>query len=434
MADPRSRRIERSAPRSSWLFPRARFTLRPILLRVAALALTVAVAAFSTPAEAFDINGKVINGTTDAPVAGIIVNVVDPRHGMATEEEIQTDSEGDYAVKGLKGEGSLYLVQVTYGGVTYTEIVRSEESKGHVEVRVYETTTDWGSLGVSLPHLMARRSADTLSIDRIFVVSNRTDPPKTVQGAGAGFRLYIPEDKLQITSLFATSLGVPISVAPRSTDTPGIFTIDYPFKPGDTQVGVSFDVDYKSARYAYAEPLQYPLDEVVIITDDPEMEVTSGTIDLGKSEDIRGLKAHRIASLPRSSTLALDFKGGSSMAASAPAADHEIITIAEPWQNASVILIMGFFLLLVLALAYVAKSAVAESDEMEYLTLRKGSIATQIARLDDLFATGTVSDQLYKAKRSELVAALSRVISRIERIQPKKPKAARQGKGTTHAR
>ncbi len=437
MADPRSRRIERSAVRAASFFLRIRaFSFRSSSILAAGLALTATVTAFSPAALAFEIHGKVINGTTDTPVAGITVNVVDPRHGMATEEEIQTDSQGAYAAKDLKGEDSLYLVQVTYGGVNYTEIVRPEESKGHVEIRVYETTTDWDSLSVSLPHLMARRSADTLSIDRIFVVSNRTIPPKTVQGAGAGFRLYIPEEKLQITSLFATSLGIPISVVPRPTETPGIFTIDYPFKPGDTQVGVSFDVDYKDARYAYAEPLQYPLDEVVVIADDPEMEVTSDTIDLGKSEDIRGLKAHRLSRLARSSTLALNFRGGSSssVAPSAPAADHEIITLSEPWQNASVILITGFFLLLVLALAYAAKSAVEESDEMEYLTLRKGSIATQIARLDDLFATGTVSDQLYKAKRSELVEALSRVMYRIESVQPKKSRAARQGKGTTHAR
>jgi hypothetical protein len=305
-----------------------------------------------------------------------------------------------------------------------------------MDVRVYETTTSWDSLGVSLPHLMARRSADTLSIDRIFVVSNRTIPPKTVTGPGAGFRLYIPEEKLQITSLFATALGVPISVTPHATDTPGVYTIDYPFKPGDTQVGVSFDIDYKAARYAYAEPLQYSLDEVVVITDDPEMEITSDTIDLGKSEDIRGMKAHRLEGLQRSTTLSLNFSGGSSSPAapSASTADHEVITLYEPWQNISGILIMGFFLLLVLALAYVSKSTVAAADEIDYLTLRKGSLATQIARLDDLFATGTVSDQLYKAKRSELVEALSRVMYRIEKVQPKKPKTGRQGKGTTHAR
>lgn len=444
MADPRKRRLHRSAARTPsrlvWadaLLFRAlavRDPARSPALRAPALTATVAAIAFSTNALAFEIHGKVINGTTGKPIAGIEVTIVDPRHGTATEEEIRTGPEGTFAVGNLNEENSLYLVQTSHGGVTYTEIVRPEEAKAHVELFVYETTTSWDSLRVSLPHLMARRSADTLSVDRIFVVSNRTNPPKTVHGDGAGFRIFLPEEKLQITSLFATTLGIPISVAAHPTGTPGVFTIDFPFKPGETQVGVSFDVGYAEGRYSYAEPLQHSLDEALIMTEDPGMEVRSDTVELGKAEDVRGFRAHRLTGLARGTTLALEFRGGSSTARIAPAQDHQIVTLAEPWQNASVIVIAAFFLLLVLVLAYVAKSPVATSDEVAYLNLRKGSIASQIARLDDLFAMGTVSDQLYRVKRSELVVALSRIMHRLERIQPGDSRARRQGKGTTHAR
>jgi hypothetical protein len=283
---------------------------------------------------------------------------------------------------------------------------------------------------------MVRRSDDTLSVDRIFSVINKTNPPMTILGEDAGFRLFIPEDKLQITSVFATSLGIPISVDPRPAETPGVFTVDYPFKPGETRVGVSFDAAYSGERYEYREPLQYAIGEIVVMMEDPAMEVTSGLQALGEPTEVRGFKAYRLPPLPKSSTLALAFRGGEARARPAEAAEtgHEVVILREPWQNASIIVITGFALLLVLIMAFATKSPPAEADETALLAARKNALLTQIARLDDLFEMGTVSDRLHAAKRRDLVDALSRIMYRIDKKEPIKSKAARQEKGTTHER
>jgi len=424
MIDRRSRYFYRSAARTAFR------TLVPALVCAAVVLLP------GTEASAFELRGRVTNMTTGKPVASTPVSVVDPRHGMATDEAIQTDSEGAFVVPTLSEEISVFLVQVNYAGVTYTEMVRPAAGTVRTEVRVFDTTTSWDSVQVSIPHLMARRSDDTLSVDRIFSVINKTNPPKTIQGEGAGFRLFIPENKLQITAVFATALGIPISVEPRPTETPGVFTVDYPFKPGETRVGVSFDVSYTGERYEYREPLQYALDEVVVMTEDPGMEVTSGLQELGEPTDVRGFNAYRLAPLPKSSTLVLAFRGGEARARPAEAAEtgHEVVILREPWQNASVIVIAGFALLLVLVMAFATKSPLPETDETAFLAARKSSLLTQIARLDDLFEMGTVSERLHAAKRRDLVDALSRIMYRIDKSQPKKSRAERQGKGTTHER
>jgi hypothetical protein len=412
---------------------RARRKTRALLVSEAAFAALVSFAAliiWSAQAQAFQLRGRVINLTTREPLVATPVSVVDPRHGMATEEKLQTDSQGGFAVASLSDEVSVYLVQVNYAGVVYTEMVRPAEGTVETEVRVYDTTTSWDSVQVSIPHLMARRTDDTLSVDRIFSVINKTNPPRTILGEGAGFRLFIPEEKLGIPTVFATSLGVPIAVEPRATETPGVFTVDFPFKPGETRVGASFDVAYTGERYEYREPLQYPVGEVVVMTEDPSMEVTSSAQTLGEATEARGFKAYRLAALPKSATLAIAFRGGEAQvrAAREPDTGHEVVLLQEPWQNASVIMITGFALLLVLVMAFAAKSPSVEADETALLTSRKNSLLNRIARLDDLFEMGAVTGELHKSKRRELVDALSSVMYRLERAAPRKSRTARQAK------
>jgi hypothetical protein len=431
MIDTRSQYTLASRVRAAFGPPAA--ACAPLASAVVFAALVSCAAAALRPAEAqaFELRGRVINMTTKEPLIATPVSVVDPRHGTVTEEKLQTDTQGGFAVASLSDEISLYLVQVNYAGVVYTEMVRPAEGTVETEVRVYDTTTSWDSVQVSIPHLMARRTADTLSVDRIFSVVNKTNPPRTILGEGAGFRLFIPEEKLGITAVFATSLGVPIEVEPRATETPGVFTVDFPFKPGETRVGVSFDVAYTGERYEYREPLQYPVDEVVVMTEDPSIEVTSSLQTLGEATEARGFKAYRLAALPKSATLAVTFRGGASVApptGESGDSGHEVVLLQEPRRNASVIMITGFALLLVLVMAFATKSPSAEADETALLTSRRNSLLNQIARLDDLFEMGAVTGELHKSKRRELVDALSRVMYRIERTAPKKSRTAHPAK------
>jgi hypothetical protein len=404
--------------------------------------LGAAVVFAPVTAAGFEIHGNVTNGTTGNPVGSIVVKVVDPRHGMATEEEIKTNASGSFVVKNLDDNISIYLLQVDYEGVTYTEMVRPDGAK-HVDmqVNVYETTPDWDQIRVSIPHLMARRTDDTLSVDRIFVVVNQTDPPMTIAGEDAGFMLYLPEDRLKLTTLFVTSLGIPIAVHPHPTDTPGVYRVSYPFKPGETRVGASFDVAYADTQYTYREPLQYDIENAIIMVEDPTMTITSGTLELGSEGDLRGSKAYKLAALEKASVLEFTVRGGRSRMAPPEShqtgtAGHEIVQLDSPVMNASVIIIVGFVLLLVLVTVLASKSAVDATAADTHLVARRDDLLGQIAKLDDLFATDTVSDQLYKLKREELMDSLARIIFQIDKAG--RPGSAHstttnQNKGAPHA-
>ncbi len=410
------------------------------------LVLTVALTAVSMtlsagPARAFEIRGRVVNGTTGEPVGGLKVSVVDPRHGMAAEGQIETDAKGAFVASSLDDKISVFLVQASYEGVTYTEMIRPAGPSANVEVKVYDTTAAWDSVHVSLPQFMVRRSADTLSVERVFFITNHSNPPRTIRGPGAGFRVSIPENRLQITSLYATVLWIPIALPPNPTEMPGVYTVDYPFRPGETRVGASFDVAFGDSGYTYRETLPYDLDDVTVMTEDKALSITSPTLRLGSPEELADLVAYNLGSLRKGSTLELHFEGGQAQPpteaeaqAQTPASGHQIVTLRDLSRNASIAVIAGFALLLVLVMGIAAKSPETETDQAALLASRRNSMLNQIAKLDDLFEMGTVSDQLYRMKRSELVETLARIMYRIERVQPKKQKTGRQPKGTPHAR
>jgi hypothetical protein len=407
------------------------------LISVCAFVLfaVAAVTALSpAAASAFEIKGRVVNGTTGEPVGPIKVSVVDPRHGMATEGEIQADAQGNFVARDLDENISVFLLQVNYLGVTYTEIVRPDGSSASVEVNVYETTTSWDGIDVSLPHFMGRRSHDTLSVDRMYVVNNQSDPPRTVVGKGAGFRVMIPDEKLQLTQLFATSMGIPITLLPNPTDDPDIVTIEYPFQPGETRVGIAYEVNYETERYDYEESIQYDLSEVIVLTEDPSMEVSSKALELPEPGETNGFKSYTLSSLPKSSTLGITFrKGEAHLHGRVPAGQrqtgHEIVTLESGWEQFTIVLIIGFALLLVLVAALGTKSPEDASSQVTLMKAQRSALVNQIARLDDLNQTGTLTDQLYKSTRAELVEKLARLIYKIDRLQPKKSQSERKRKG-----
>lgn len=66
------------------------------------------------------IEGQVVNGTTQRPVANQKVIVLVPRQGMQQVADVTTDASGHFAVSqnGIEA-GSFYLLQANFAGVPY---------------------------------------------------------------------------------------------------------------------------------------------------------------------------------------------------------------------------------------------------------------------------------------------------------------------------
>lgn len=377
-------------------------------------------------AHGFEVRGRVVNGTTEKPIGQARITVVNPSGGMMVERELETDEQGRFSVDGLSEQAPIYLLRVSYDGVNYNEMVRfAGVDPFELEALVYDKTDSWDHVHVSVPHMMVGRSLDTLTVNKLIQLTNHSSPPKTVYGENARYLIYVPTDALAINAVSVQSLGIPLPVTPTPTTEPGFYTLDYPIKPGVTSIQLQYDLPYAGGTYNYKEPLKHDLSQLMIITEDPGIDITSSTIDVGSPEDFHGFKSFEITDLAAGRSLDLAFSGGS---ASAPSSGGMVKIIPNATEKLGYGVLVVVIVMLVGFMIMLAGRGHSLVVEKEVLQIQKEELLSQLAKLDDLYKAGTVSEQMYKLKRSELVNALAGIyyhttFDKAEKRPPEKPRA-----------
>jgi hypothetical protein len=390
-----------------------------VVHRTAATAFVVMLLlALAAPAFAFQITGRVINGTTNQPVHPATIRILNPSGGMLLEKEAQTlDESGRFVADDLGNNAPVYLLRVDYQGVTYTQMVQPQGQKATAEVTVFEPTVSWNDVHVAMPHVILSRSNDTLRVQKFVQIVNHTSPPRSVYGPESRFTFYMPEDMLGSASIQVQSLAVPLPASAEATDEPGFYTIDYPIRPGQTQVSIELNLPYDGSQYHYTDKFKYPVGEMMLITDDPTMTLTGATGDAETVDDFHGFTGLRLADLGPDKALDLTVQGGSAVARST--AQPQVLVLHSQAFAISIILMILLVIAMLGMLATAAARVPAPAAEREGLEQRKDAMLDQLARLDDLYKTGTVSETIYKMKRTELVNALAHLYHRLRSDGPK---------------
>ncbi len=83
--------------------------------------------------------------------------------------------------------------------------------------------------------------------------------------------------------------------------------------------------------------------------------------------------------------------------------------------------------------AMASSTPMTRTAEEEALRVRKEKLLNQLARLDDLYKTGTLSDRIYNLKRAELVNALAQIYYRLKFDSQTPSTKARKSKGAARA-
>jgi len=290
-----------------------------------ALGLAVSVPAFPQPRGGI-LEVRLLNGTTGGAGSAEKVTLFRLRNEMIPAKEVGA-VEGNFRITDIEVEGERpMLLQVTYQGVNYNEPVRFGRGyEAEVEVTVYDVVREWNDrdLGVTTARVLFRREAERLLVDEVYVIENRTSPKKTYHDAERGFRFYLPTSKLRelrsVSARGESGMPVPQQAAPLP-DGNGYVTRTA-FKPGETEMVISYVVGYGEEGYRMESRVFYPLPEYYVFVAPTDVSVEAeGWEHLGPEPEGRFL-AFRKRDITPETALQMGLSGGS--ASSAASAGEE---------------------------------------------------------------------------------------------------------------
>jgi len=238
----------------------------------AAFHWAVALIAFSVPA--FAVDGIVLNGTTKKPQPGVAINLVQPTaKGMQQLGKTTSGADGKFVIDKEIPPGP-GLLQATYQGATYNQILTPVSPKSGVELTVYEATNKAGSVRATEHMILLEPDATAMRVTEMFIMKNDTsltfnDPVK------GSVQYYLPPTAKDAKAVITAPGGMPITRPAVKTAKAGIYKVDYPVKPGETRI----DINYTTPAAEKFAGKVVPSDSATHIVTPPTVTITGDGIE-----------------------------------------------------------------------------------------------------------------------------------------------------------
>jgi hypothetical protein len=207
-----------------------------------------------------------------------------------------------------------------------------------------------------------------------------------------------------------------VSRDPIATDDPQVFTVDYPIRPGVTEVEVAYLLPYGEKRLAYDEPVLYDLPRLDFFVQPADVQVEpQPPLQVVEVNDERNLVYLHGDAVAAGAHLALTLSGGSAVGGG-----HGQFQVAvQPNRTQKylpfVALIVGGILLASAVLVGGkgrGNAAAAGAGDRQAVRLKE-NLLTSIAELDDRLAAGNTGRGQYEERRRDLMRKLEQVVSRL---------------------
>jgi hypothetical protein len=214
--------------------------MRRLLLLCLAFAIVVSAA----------VDGTVINGTTGKPQPSLdITYMIFGEAGMQPAGATKTDAEGKFRVDAPVPASGPSMLQTTFEGVTYNQMLRPGTPTSGVTLQVYDSAPKVPEAKVS-QHMVLFEPSDKLTVNETYIFDNNS---KTTlrDPSGASFRFYLPPEaggnvRVRVTG----AQGMPTDRAARETNQKDVYGVDYPIRPGESRFDLTYEIPSTS-------PLKY---------------------------------------------------------------------------------------------------------------------------------------------------------------------------------
>jgi len=207
------------------------------------------------------VAGTIRNGTTGKLAAGVSVILISLQGTMQPVADTKSDSQGRYRFDNPTLGTAPMLIRAVYRGVNYHEPVPPGTATADVEV--FEPTDKPGSFSVTARAIILQPSGSGLTVGEEYNIQNSTQPPMAYYRSGGSFIFSLPGGaQLDEVSAIGGS-GMPVK---QSTVDVGKNreAIDFPFRPGESGVRVSYKLPYADGHASLRFVSPYAADRVAV--------------------------------------------------------------------------------------------------------------------------------------------------------------------------
>jgi hypothetical protein len=227
------------------------------------------------------VTGTVINATTGKPQAGatVALNKLGQQNGIELIDQARSDAQGRFSIdQSVQGP---HLIRTAFDGVTYNHMLRPGLPTTDIKIEVFNASKDPGSAKVTKHMILFEPGPGQMTINETLLLSNTGKTAWNDASGGGTLQFFLPPGAGGKAEVQATAPGgMPIGVAVVKTSKPDIYAIDFPVKPGDSRVDISYATPYTIGE-PYAGKVPSKDDNTYLIAPNGITLAGDGLNDLG---------------------------------------------------------------------------------------------------------------------------------------------------------
>lgn len=264
------------------------------------LSITLFLAA---AAHAGTLSGTVINRTTGKPEANVVVDLLSPTQGMAELATATSDAQGHFSVTKDSIGTAPVLIRATFHDVSFNTF--APPGRPSVDVEVFELSKDPKTVSVPSHVIIFEPQDGKLVGAEEYEVQNNAQPPAAYFRTEGNFDFAIPAGATIGQVSTTTSMGVPVTQASIDKGS-GRFAIAYPFRPGQTNVRLSYGLPYTNNAATVKLAATYPGAKILVVVP-PGVTVTGDGLAAAGQE--QGMMVYTHGALPAKGILTVSLSG-----------------------------------------------------------------------------------------------------------------------------
>jgi hypothetical protein len=255
-------------------------------------------------AHAGTLSGTVINRTTGKPTANVDLSLISPTQGMRDLGSAKSDAQGHFTFTNDAIGMAPTLVRATFHDVSFNTF--APPGRPNVDVEIYDISKDPKTITVASHVIIYEPQGDKLVGAEEYTVDNNAQPPAAYFRTEGNFDFAIPENATigQVTTA-SGAMGMSVNQASIEKGK-GRFAIAFPFRPGQTNVRLSYQLAYTNNAATLKIPATYANMRMLIVAP-PGITVTADGLQPSGQE--QGMMVYTHAPLAPKSTLSISLSG-----------------------------------------------------------------------------------------------------------------------------